>query len=99
MSIGQVVGMKQGIVYILRSLKTGRFYIGSTNDLARRLNEHKNCRSKYTSETGPYQLIFNQTYETLSSARKIERWLKAQKSSKFIERIIQEGNIEKKLRV
>lgn len=85
-----------GIAYILHSFKTGRFYVGSTNNLSRRLEEHQKGKTKYTRETGPYELVFSQRYESLTEARKIESWLKAQKSSEFLERIIREGRIEKK---
>lgn len=86
----------EGVVYILRSLSTEKFYVGSTNDLKRRLEEHKEGKSKYTRETGPYELMFSQKYNVISDARKAERWLKAQKSSKFLSKIIEEGIIEKK---
>jgi len=36
-------------VYILQSLKNSRFYIGSTTDLNRRLQEHLSGRSTYTN--------------------------------------------------
>jgi putative endonuclease len=88
---------EQGIVYILRSLKTDKFYVGSTNNLTRRLEEHNRGHSTYTRDTGPYELVFSQGYPSLTVARRIEQWLKAQKSAKFLERIIEEGEIKKKV--
>ena len=81
-------------LYILKGRNT-RFYIGSTNNLVRRLAEHCSGKSKYTSEVLPVILVFKQEFENLTSARKAEKWLKRQKDSDFIKRIIQEGGIKK----
>ena len=82
-----------GWVYILQSLKNGRYYVGSTNDLERRLSEHNSGKCKYTSKTGPWKLEFSQKFTNLSVVRKVEFWLKMQKDSDFIRRIITEGKI------
>lgn len=49
-------------VYVLKSPK--QFYIGSTNDLRRRFNEHQNNESKSTKNRGPWKLVY---YEACSS--------------------------------
>lgn len=82
-------------VYILKSLKNGRYYVGSTSNLKRRIVEHNSGKSKYTSLSFPYELKFSQEYESLAFARKAEYWLKRQKDRNFLERIINEGIIEK----
>jgi putative endonuclease len=82
-------------VYILRSLKNDRFYIGSTNDIKRRIHEHQSGASSYTKRILPVEVVFTQEYPTLHEARSIERWLKKQKDSRFIQRIITEGNLKK----
>jgi putative endonuclease len=83
-------------VYILKSLKNGRFYIGSTIDFVRRIEEHNQGKSKYTKNSGPYEQVFIQEYETLFKARKVERWVKTQKSRQLVEEIIKDGWIKKK---
>ena len=55
-------------VYVLRSLKNKRFYIGSTNNLTRRLFEHNKGKSKYTRNTKPFELIYTETYATRKEA-------------------------------
>ena len=45
-------------VYVLRSLKSGRWYIGCTNDIRKRFNENKNNKSTYTKGKGPFELIY-----------------------------------------
>lgn len=78
-----------GIVYILQSEVNGRYYIGSTNNLARRLFEHNEGLSKYTSLTRPFKLVFSQKYNSLEQARKIEFRLKKFKRRDIIEKIIE----------
>jgi len=87
--------VNKGVVYILKSQTNGRYYIGSTDDLDRRLKEHNSGNSKYTSESGPWEIVFCQTYKSLKMARTIEYWLKRQKSRVLIERIIVDKEIKK----
>lgn len=77
-----------GILYILRSLVNDRYYIGSTNNLERRLVEHNFGRLKYTQLTRPFKLVFSQRYESLSKARSIEYKLKRLKRRDIIDRIV-----------
>jgi len=83
-----------GYVYILRSLKNGRYYVGSTNDLEKRVMEHNAGKSKYTSFSLPFELVFSQVFDVLSIARKVEYKLKRLKSKKVIEEIIDVGVID-----
>ena len=71
-------------VYVLRSLKNGRFYIGCTNNLERRLGEHNGSRSTYTSLTRPFELIHQEMYEDLKSARKREIMLKGGQGRRWL---------------
>lgn len=81
-------------VYILQSLANGRFYVGSTNDLNRRIAEHNAGKTKSLQYLRPLQLVFHQEYQTLEQARRIEYKLKKLKSKVIIERIIKEGFIK-----
>ena len=82
-----------GYLYILKSLKNQRFYIGSTDNLERRLIEHNSGseKSKFTKNNRPFELVFSQEYESLKIARKIEYKLKSFKSRKIIEEIVKDG--------
>lgn len=97
MSIGQAEGPnKMASVYILRSLKNSRYYIGSTTDIKRRLVEHNSGESKYTSLTRPFELVFSQNFEDIKTARRIELKLKRFKSKKIIDKIVGDGYIRLK---
>lgn len=81
-------------LYILKSLVNNKYYIGSTKDLDKRLQEHNNGKNKYTKFYMPYELIFKQSYNSIQEARKIEYKLKKLKSRKIIEKIIKDGFIK-----
>ncbi|KKU47377.1 hypothetical protein A2752_00135 [Candidatus Uhrbacteria bacterium RIFCSPHIGHO2_01_FULL_46_23] len=63
---------KMYTVYILQSLKDGRTYIGYTNNLERRLNEHNSGKSKSTKYRVPFKLLFKEEFQTKRDAEKRE---------------------------
>jgi putative endonuclease len=63
-------------VYVLKSLKTDQYYIGSTNDIRRRLKEHQSGFSRYTKSRGPWKLIYSEERATLGEAEKREKFFK-----------------------
>ena len=75
-------------VYVLENAE-GRFYIGSTNDLARRIEEH-NCAektgTKYTHKNGPWKLVWSEQHDSRSSAVRQERAIKRMKSAEWTRR-------------
>jgi putative endonuclease len=73
-----------GILYILQSETSKRFYIGSTQDLDRRLSEHARGHTPSTRGRGPWKLVYTETFETLLEAHRRELQIKAWKSSKMI---------------
>ncbi|MCB9314819.1 MAG: GIY-YIG nuclease family protein [Lewinellaceae bacterium] len=67
-------------VYIIYSATTDKYYVGSCQDLNRRLTEHNTGRSTYTKTGAPWDLKWQSTFETRSLAVKEERRIKAKKS-------------------
>ena len=63
-------------VYILKSKKDNKLYIGSTSDLKRRLSEHKSGHVKTTSRQLPVELVYYEAYRNESDAREREQGLK-----------------------
>ena len=80
-------------VYILKSLKNNSYYIGSTNDIERRLKEHENGMVVYTRKLRPLELKLYQECNSLLEARRLERRVKNLKRRDIIERMITEGKI------
>jgi putative endonuclease len=63
-------------VYILESIDSGRWYIGSTADIDERISRHNSRRVKSSKPYRPYRLIYSETYSSLSAARKREVQIK-----------------------
>jgi putative endonuclease len=63
-------------VYVLRSKKDGKRYIGFTRDLERRIDEHKKGMVKSTKHRRPLELVYHEAYEIKSEAMEREKYLK-----------------------
>ena len=71
-------------VYILEN-QEGRLYIGHTDNIERRLEQHnspdgKEHLGKYTHRNGPWTLLGSETFKTRSEAVLREKLLKSWKS-------------------
>jgi len=76
------------LVYILQSDSTGHFYVGSTDDLERRVSEHLRGHSPATRNRGPWKLVYKEKFTTLLEARRRELEIKKWKSSRLIKVLI-----------
>ncbi|NOR88214.1 MAG: GIY-YIG nuclease family protein [Bacteroidales bacterium] len=78
--------MKLYYVYIIRC-KDEKLYIGITNNLDRRINEHNSGYNKYayTYQRRPVTLVFNQEFMDVEQAivfeKKIKKWSKIKKEA------------------
>lgn len=77
-------------VYILQSIKNGKYYVGSTENLLRRLSQHNLGNVKFTKGLKPLELVFSQEYSTKKEARKIEHRIKKLKRRDYLEKIIKD---------
>ena len=75
-------------VYILRSERNGRYYVGSTNDMTRRLGEHNCGHTPSTRGKGPWVLAYSEPAKNEAEARQRDREIKAWKSRIMIEKLI-----------
>jgi len=76
-------------VYIIKSEINDRYYIGSTNNIKRRIMEHNLGKSIYTRLSAPFKLCYFEKLKTLKDARKREYFIKKKKSRIYIEWLIQ----------
>jgi predicted GIY-YIG superfamily endonuclease len=75
-------------VYILRSLRNGKLYVGHTDDLSRRLTEHNEGRGgRFTREQGPWELRHSEEHPDRASAARRERFLKGVAGSREKKRL------------
>jgi len=75
-------------VYVLVN-RTGRLYIGLTDDVERRLADHNAGRSKWTSKFGPWERVWQYGPVTLKEARGLENLMKRQKGDDGLLRLMQ----------
>lgn len=76
------------VVYILQSKKNGRFYIGSTDNIDRRLAQHNKGLVVSTKNITPLELRAVLGCATIEEARIYEHRLKDYKSRKIVEKVI-----------
>ena len=63
-------------IYILKSLKDQRHYIGCTSDLDKRLESHNKGQVKSTTHRRPLKIIYKETAKTFVEAHKRELEIK-----------------------
>ncbi|HRI45122.1 MAG TPA: GIY-YIG nuclease family protein [Fimbriimonadaceae bacterium] len=76
-------------VYVLQSESSGRFYVGHTDDLARRVPEHNNGQTKSTRNRGPWNIFHTETFDSKSQAYARERQIKSWKSRRSILQLVE----------
>ncbi len=64
-------------VYVLQN-REGKFYVGLSDDVARRIEQHNSGSSRWTKGKGPWKLVWQSEYLSLTDARKLENRLKRQ---------------------
>lgn len=71
-------------VYVLESTADGKRYIGSTNNLKRRLAEHEQGLVRSTQYRGKLKLIYVEGGTEERDARRRERYLKTTRGNRFL---------------
>lgn len=69
------------LVYLIISEKNNRIksYVGYTNDLKKRINDHNNSKGAKSTRGRYWQIAFKKKFKTKSSAMKYEYFLKKNK--------------------
>ena len=63
-------------VYLLRSLKEDKLYIGYTSNLEKRVKEHNEGKNQSTKSRRPFEFIYYEAYKAKDDALKREAMLK-----------------------
>ena len=75
-------------VYILKSEKTARYYIGYSHSPDQRLAEHNSGKVKATRNFRPWIKVYMEAFDTELLAIRREREIKAKKSRTYIQWLI-----------
>ena len=76
-------------IYILYSVSANKYYVGHTDNLERRLFEHNNGMTRFTSNiASDWIIMYTETFESRTLAAKREREIKARKSRVHIKSLI-----------
>ncbi|MFY0688584.1 MAG: GIY-YIG nuclease family protein [Cyclobacteriaceae bacterium] len=80
--------MEAFFVYIIQSEKDSTFYIGYTSNLERRITQHNESKSGYTSRKKPWKLVYAEEFSNKSEALIREKFIKKQKNKDFYKKLI-----------
>ena len=81
-------------VYILKSEIDGTYYVGSTEELKKRLERHNQGRSLYTKRKRPWKLVYFEEHPDRSSAVKRENQIKGRKDKRYIESLVRTSRMD-----
>ena len=81
-------------VYILYSKKVNRFYIGYTENLQRRITEHKRGNTWTTSRLPESKLIFCEHFVSKSDALRREKYFKTTKGKRSLRLVLRDSLID-----
>jgi len=70
--------------YLIRSLKSGKWYVGKTLDLRKRFLEHQRNRSTYTKGRGPFELIYYEACLDRLDSEAREKYFKSGMGRRFL---------------
>ena len=77
-------------LYVLRSKSAKRSYVGITDNLDRRLIEHNSGKHFYTKRHLPWELIYNEIFNSREEAREREKSLKTASGRRFLKKLFSE---------
>ena len=88
--------MSAAYVYILRSLRNHRVYIGVTGCIDARLDKHNSGRVQATCKDFPFQLVRSEVFDSLTLARHREKFFKSGDGRRVVKRIVLEWSAKKR---
>jgi len=84
--------MKRFYTYVIFSQNTGKYYIGYTSNLEKRISEHNNGKTTYTRNKGPWVLVHSVELSSKSDAIRIEKLIKSYKGGNAFKKMIKSNS-------
>jgi putative endonuclease len=94
MALSEVEGLKMKakaqswFVYILQIKKTGHYYIGQTQNLAKRLGKHERGETKSMKNRGEFELVYTEECSSRPEAMRREKEIKRYKGGVAFKRLL-----------
>jgi putative endonuclease len=79
------------VTYIIYSQNLDRFYVGHTEKISVRINEHNSGISTYTAKANDWVIKLTIEFQSRAEAKQREMEIKKKKSRKYIEWLILEN--------
>jgi putative endonuclease len=77
--------------YVLQSAARKKRYVGSAADVVQRLGQHNAGLSRWTKSARPWNLVYQEAFETRAEAVRRERYFKSGKGREELDRILGNG--------
>jgi putative endonuclease len=71
-------------VYAISAQTRKYIYVGLSNNLLRRVEEHQRGYNKTTNPYRPFKLIYSKSFDTRIQAREHEKYLKSSPGKRFL---------------
>ena len=71
-------------IFILKSLVARKSYVGISDNIRRRLEEHNKGKGFYTKRYKPWKLIYKEEFSNRDEARKREKYLKSASGRRYL---------------
>ena len=81
-------------VYVLQSLKDSKYYIGHTEDLKRRLEDHNRGKSQSVKTRGPFKIVYKEEYPVRLEAIRREGQIKKYKGGEAFKKLLQTNTFD-----
>jgi putative endonuclease len=79
-------------VYILRIKRTGRYYIGQTQDIAKRLDKHSRGETKSMKNRREFELAYVEEFSSRAGAVRREKEIKRYKGGVAFKSLLSESD-------
>ena len=79
------------LTYVLKSIKINSYYIGSTNNIEKRLIRHNSGQVISTKRYKAWKLVYLEEFDTLREARSRETRIKSYKAGEAFKKLIRQN--------
>lgn len=77
-------------VYVLKSINHDFIYVGFTQDIERRFEEHNNQEELSTKHYAPFDIIHFEAYKNIKDAKRREEYFKTTKGKVTLKQMLKE---------